>query len=173
MSDDENNLPHGAPVDVDCTQDVWGIRSLPAIDNSMATETSTLDISSVTKPLAWLKLIPTRSVSSVPPDLPKFVELFSGTTTFGREASDYQFKLPSLSRNHAVNEDIDFGGVRRLFGVRDQGSRNGTFVNKKRLGKKLKVLEDGDHVRFGDVELLFTSKATKKREHAVAARISD
>ena len=110
MSDDENNLPHGAPVDVDCTQDVWGIRSLPALDNSMATESSTLDMSSVTKPLAWLKLISTRSVSSVPPDLPKVVEIFSGTTRFGRGASDYQFKLPSLSRNHAVIEDIDFGG---------------------------------------------------------------
>ena len=87
--------------------------------------------------------------------------------------SNYQFKLPSLSRNHAVIEDIYFGGGRRLFGVRDLGSRNGTFLNKKRLEKKLKVLEDGDHVRFGDVELLLTIKATKKIEHAVAARISD
>ena len=110
MSDDENNLPHGAPVDVDCTQDVWGIRSLPALDNSMATATSTLDLSIVTKALALLKLIPTSSVSNVPPDLPKVVEIFSGTTRFGRGASDYQFKLPSLSRNHAVIEDIDFGG---------------------------------------------------------------
>ena len=123
--------------------------------------------------LAWLKLISTWSVSSVHPDLPKVVEIFSGTTTFVRGASDYQFKLPSLSRNHAVIEDIDFGGGRRLFGVRNLGSRNGTFLNKKRLGKKLKVLEDGDHVRFGDVELLLTSKATKKIEHAVAASISD
>ena len=139
----------------------------------MATETSTLDLSSVTKSLAWLKLISTGSVSSVPPDPPKVLEIFSGTTTFGRGASDYQFKLPSLSSNHAVIENIDFGGVRRLFGVRDLGSRNGTFVNKKRLGKKLKVLEDGNHVRFGDVELLFTSKATKKSEHAVAVWIND
>ena len=38
---------------------------------------------------------------------------------------------------------------------------------------KNKVLEDGDHVRFGDVELLFTSKAKKKSEHAVAVRIND
>ena len=62
MSDDENNLPHGAPVDVDCTQDVLGIRPRPALDNSMATATSTLDLSSVTKALAWFELIPTRSV---------------------------------------------------------------------------------------------------------------
>ena len=136
MSDDENNLPHGAPVDVDCIQELRGIRSLPALDNSMATKTSTLDLSSVTKPLAWLKLISTASVSSVPPDPPKVVEIFSGPTTFGRGASDYQFKLPSLSRNHAIIEDIDFGGGRRLFWVRDLGSRNGTFVNKKRLGEE-------------------------------------
>ena len=148
-------------------------RTFGAFDLFRLLTTSTLDMSSVTKPLACLKLIPTRYVSSVLPDLPKFVEIFSGTTTFGREASDYQFKLPSLSRNHAVNDDIDFGGGRRLFGVRDLGSRNGTFVNKKRLGEKIKVLLDGDHVRFGDVELLFTSKAKKKSEHAVAVRIND
>ena len=54
MSDEENNMPHGAPVDIDCTQDVWGIGSLPVLDNSMATETSTLDLSSVTKPVSLI-----------------------------------------------------------------------------------------------------------------------
>ena len=48
----------------------------------------------------------------------------------------------SVSRNHAA---IFFDG--RNYFVRDNGSRNGTFVNDKRVGSH--ILHHNDVVRFG------------------------
>ncbi len=74
-----------------------------------------------------------------------------GTTNVGR-AQDNQVILdhPTVSRHHAW---IRAEGEEFL--IFDIGSANGTFVNDQRIEEPLR-LQNGDTVRFGDVELLFT-----------------
>lgn len=55
----------------------------------------------------------------------------------------------SISRCHAEIVDIDGQAI-----LRDLGSTNGTFLNKKRVTRD-EALHDGDIVHFGDVELRF------------------
>jgi pSer/pThr/pTyr-binding forkhead associated (FHA) protein len=54
----------------------------------------------------------------------------------------------TVSRNHAVL--IDEGGE---FVVEDQGSLNGTFVNRKRIESA--TLEEGDEVQIGKYRMTF------------------
>ena len=74
-----------------------------------------------------------------------------GTTNVGR-SQDNQVVLddPTVSRNHAW---IKAEGEEFL--VFDVGSANGTFVNDERVEAPTH-LENGDVVRFGEVELVFT-----------------
>ncbi len=74
-----------------------------------------------------------------------------GTMNVGR-APDNQIVVdhPTISRHHAwVKED---GGE---FTVFDIGSANGTFVNDERI-EAPRQLQNGDIIRFGEVEFAFT-----------------
>jgi adenylate cyclase len=71
--------------------------------------------------------------------------------TVGR-GDDNNFVLPDrwISRNHAMLQITDNG----KFYLIDLGSRNGTFVNGRRVSIPV-VLHDGDLITFGQTELQF------------------
>ena len=74
-----------------------------------------------------------------------------GTMNVGR-APDNQLVIdhPTVSRHHAwVKED------KGEFLVFDIGSGNGTFVNGQQI-EAPQLLQNGDVVRFGEVEFIFT-----------------
>ena len=72
-----------------------------------------------------------------------------GETTIGRSPDcDVFLDDVTVSRRHAVL--IDEGG---RFAIEDQGSLNGTFVNRKRVESS--QLEDGDEVQVGKYRLTF------------------
>jgi pSer/pThr/pTyr-binding forkhead associated (FHA) protein len=58
----------------------------------------------------------------------------------------------TVSRRHAVLREQD--GV---FSIEDQGSLNGTFVNRRRIEAEQR-LEDGDEVQIGKYRLTFLSR---------------
>src|SRR3990172_2339929 len=53
-----------------------------------------------------------------------------------------------VSRRHAVVQAVDRGG----YSLIDLGSRNGTFVNRRRVGAPV-ILRPGDRVTIGSHEL--------------------
>src|SRR5512147_2389186 len=55
-----------------------------------------------------------------------------------------------VSRRHAVVQAVDHGG----YSLIDLGSRNGTFVNRRRVGAPV-ILQPGDRVTIGSHELVF------------------
>jgi FHA domain/zinc-ribbon domain len=57
----------------------------------------------------------------------------------------------TVSRNHAVLLEEDGG-----YAVEDQGSLNGTFVNRKRIDRA--VLTNGDEVQIGKYRLTFLNR---------------
>ncbi|MBE9109789.1 adenylate/guanylate cyclase domain-containing protein [Nodosilinea sp. LEGE 07298] len=73
--------------------------------------------------------------------------------TVGR-GDDNNFVLPDrwISRNHAMFQGTDNG----KFYLIDLGSRNGTFVNGRRVSVPI-ILHDGDLLTFGQTELRFFS----------------
>jgi hypothetical protein len=74
-------------------------------------------------------------------------------TTIGRSPDcDVFLDDVTVSRNHAVL--IDDGGGR--FVIEDQGSLNGTYVNRRRVESA--ELEDGDELQIGKYRLTFLSK---------------
>ncbi len=75
----------------------------------------------------------------------------SGTMNIGR-ASDNQISVqdPTISRHHAWIKAEGEG-----FLVFDIGSANGTFVNDERV-EEPRRLENGDVIRFGEAEFVFT-----------------
>jgi pSer/pThr/pTyr-binding forkhead associated (FHA) protein len=74
-----------------------------------------------------------------------------GTTNIGRSQDNHVvLDDPTVSRQHAW---IKVEGERFL--VFDVGSGNGTFVNDQRV-EAPQSLENGDVIRFGEVELVFT-----------------
>jgi pSer/pThr/pTyr-binding forkhead associated (FHA) protein len=74
-----------------------------------------------------------------------------GTVNVGR-GKDNQVVLdhPTVSRQHAWVK-----GEGEEFSVFDVGSANGTFVNDERVEEPHR-LENGDVVRFGEMEFVFT-----------------
>jgi hypothetical protein len=77
------------------------------------------------------------------------IALEQDTTRFGRGLdNDFVVEDERVSRNHAKIERIGGG-----FLLRDTGSRNGTFVNGKRVVEQ--QLVDGDRVSLGGWELGF------------------
>lgn len=66
--------------------------------------------------------------------------------TIGREGCDVVLPDPEVSRRHAALRLTGSGPA-----VEDLGSSNGTFVNKERI-EGVRVLQDGDLVRFGNTE---------------------
>ena len=75
-----------------------------------------------------------------------------GQTTIGRSPDCGIFLDDvTVSRKHAVLTNRDDG-----FFIEDQGSLNGTFVNRKRVESAL--LEDGDEVQIGKYRLTFLNR---------------
>ncbi|MGB3200536.1 MAG: adenylate/guanylate cyclase domain-containing protein [Nodosilinea sp.] len=74
--------------------------------------------------------------------------------TVGR-GDDNNFVLPDrwISRNHAMFQGTDDSS---RFYLIDLGSRNGTFVNGRRVSVPI-ILQDGDLITFGQTELQFFS----------------
>ncbi len=76
----------------------------------------------------------------------------AGETTIGRSPDCGIFLDDvTVSRRHAVLTERDGG-----FFIADQGSLNGTFVNRKRVESAL--LEDGDELQIGKYRLTFLSR---------------
>jgi len=104
----------------------------PAIDNHDASRTV----------YGWLR-------RSAPDNDEFWVPIYDLPFTIGRTATNrLQLRYPHISRSHSVIEMIDG----ELY-VRDQGSRNGTFVNDKLTEST--PLRDGDRITFGNIELTF------------------
>lgn len=76
--------------------------------------------------------------------------------TVGRAPGGFMILEPSVSRQHAVIDEVE--GV---FAIADRGSSNGTFVNGERLAGR-RVLANGDRVAFGDVGFLFFREAPQE-----------
>jgi hypothetical protein len=73
-------------------------------------------------------------------------------TTIGRSPDcDIFLDDVTVSRNHAAL--LDQGG---RFAIEDQGSLNGTYVNRRRVESA--ELEDGDEIQIGKYRLTFFSK---------------
>ena len=64
--------------------------------------------------------------------------------TIGRADCDIELNDPGVSRRHAVLRQVDDG-----LAIEDLGSKNGTFVNDRRIDG-LERLRAGDRVRFGN-----------------------
>jgi hypothetical protein len=76
-------------------------------------------------------------------------QLVAERITIGRHpAADIFLDDVTVSRNHAV---VERDGVQ--FVISDEGSLNGTYVNRKRSERQ--VLVDGDEVQIGKYKLTF------------------
>jgi len=71
-----------------------------------------------------------------------------------------------VSRNHAIIQQMEGGE----FFLIDMGSRNGSFVNGRRVSSPV-ALRDGDHLSFGVARLCFHNPAEAAAARA-AARVS-
>lgn len=81
-----------------------------------------------------------RGVAALPP-----VELCAGSLLVGRDPqADLRLDVSGVSRKHARLSMASDGEVEVL----DLGSRNGTFVNGRRVERA--SLRDGDELRFGE-----------------------
>lgn len=90
-----------------------------------------------------------RTIVGVPPD---GVYSVKRTTRIGRsEEGEVVLVDPSVSRAHAVVEIGSRGAI-----VRDLGSKNGTYVNGRRIESE--TLRDGDELRFGNTRMRFESQ---------------
>jgi pSer/pThr/pTyr-binding forkhead associated (FHA) protein len=76
----------------------------------------------------------------------------SDSTTIGRSPDcDIFLDDVTVSRRHAVLERSEHG-----FTIEDQGSLNGTFVNRRRIERV--ELADGDELQIGKYRLTFLQK---------------
>jgi pSer/pThr/pTyr-binding forkhead associated (FHA) protein len=64
--------------------------------------------------------------------------------TIGRDECEIELNDPDVSRRHAVLRQVDEG-----LAIEDLGSKNGTFVNDRRVSGIVPV-GAGDRVRFGN-----------------------
>lgn len=96
--------------------------------------------------------------------------LGAGSAVVGREATcEIQFDVTGVSRKHARITASTSGEVE----VVDLGSRNGTFVNGRRVERT--VLRDGDEIRFGQAvaRLRFVGRVGPKRDGAESSAPPD
>jgi hypothetical protein len=66
---------------------------------------------------------------------------------------------PSVSKVHAR---LRLDG--QQWQVKDEGSRNGTFINGERLGEAWQLVTDGDTLAFGDAQLIFLTSRTLRAQ---------
>jgi pSer/pThr/pTyr-binding forkhead associated (FHA) protein len=86
------------------------------------------------------------------------------TTVVGRdEAVPIQVVDKQVSRKHL---QIRLDKKSECFYVTDMTSRNGVFINGRKINEET-VLADGDRIRIGDTEMLFTLKDFPDRENAL------
>ena len=80
--------------------------------------------------------------------------LAEGSNLVGRDRGCAVYvNSPTLSRRHAC---IVIQGVDAL--LEDLGSKNGTYVNRHPVSQPV-VLNDGDHIQFGSVEMIYCKEA--------------
>ncbi|MGQ0503891.1 MAG: FHA domain-containing protein [Myxococcaceae bacterium] len=85
-----------------------------------------------------------------------------GELTVGRaDDSDLTVHEPSVSSRHA---SFHWDPTQKLCSIKDLGSRNGTFVNAKRLFDRETVLADGDALSFGDAQFLLLKPETLREQ---------
>ncbi len=83
--------------------------------------------------------------------------LFKNRLTIGRtRQNDIQLNVPYISRRHAVI--LTEGDTTRVI---DWGSRNGVFVNSRRVSEQF--LESGDQIAIGNAEFRYEERP--RREH--------
>lgn len=81
-----------------------------------------------------------------------------GVTSVGRSPENtYSLEFPGVSRNHFEIKN-DGNGVQ----VTDQGSRNGTFINNKKI-EGASSLTKGDVIKLGTIALKFIPKGDPER----------
>jgi adenylate cyclase len=68
-----------------------------------------------------------------------------------------------ISRNHAMIQRFEDGG----YYLTDLGSRNGSFVNRRRVTAPV-ALHDGDRLEFGKAQVLFRNPAQRATEPVFA-----
>jgi predicted component of type VI protein secretion system len=87
------------------------------------------------------------------------VALEDGRVTLGRDPSNLVCVLDdgTVSGMHAVIEQYSSG-----WALRDLGSRNGTFVNGRRITGE-QPLYSGDEIGIGNTRLVFRDRATRTR----------
>lgn len=78
-----------------------------------------------------------------------------------REGVDFQIASQCVSGRHA--EILEVG--EHLF-IRDLGSTNGTYVNRRRIEQPTPI-SPGDHIEIADVELRFEERADDPDEHKI------
>ena len=86
------------------------------------------------------------------------------TTVVGRdEAVPIQVVDKQVSRKHM---QIRFDKESECYYATDMSSRNGVFINGRKIQEET-FLADGDRIRIGDTEMLFTLKDFTDRENAL------
>lgn len=96
----------------------------------------------------------------------RYLSLVSGNCwTVGR-GDDNNFVLPDrwISRNHAMLQRMETGE----FYLIDLGSRNGSFVNGRRVSVPV-TLQNGDRLTFGQTELEFYAPDVEPAEPAISS----
>ena len=91
----------------------------------------------------------------------RLVELRDGVT-IGREGCDILLADPEVSRRHAVLHHPAGEAPR----VEDLGSRNGTFVNGRRIDGS-SGLQPGDTLRFGNTVWAVEDRSARTRAAAI------
>lgn len=93
--------------------------------------------------------------------------LDKGIFALGRDLrSDWSIKDPMVSREHAIIKEDQDG-----FYIEDRGSRNGTFVNKEKILRKM--LSDQDEIRIGSATFLFCEKGGHTDSEISASSLSE
>jgi DNA-binding winged helix-turn-helix (wHTH) protein len=93
------------------------------------------------------------------------IALQDGEHVLGRDPdADVYLDSPSVSRRHAVIRVAEGEAT-----LEDVGSRNGTFVEKRRI-ESVTALKDGDSIRLGSVELTFRAVVMRGSTQSEASK---
>lgn len=94
---------------------------------------------------------------------PKVFALPSHVTVIGRRRNcDLRIPLESVSRRHCQLNYEDTS-----LKLRDLGSRNGTFLNGKKLSDDEQTLQAGDRIRIGPIEFVLQIDGNPKQTNDV------